>query len=245
MRVILLASVEFTGFYRMNEEIEEKTFDTWRIYRKVIALNHILHQEIYADAARILSQAPQDFSLLDVGCGDASCLAPILAELPISRYLGIDLSTSGLALARENLKKLPCAAQLQEADMLQSLSAMDEQFDVIFSCFALHHLPLEQKASFFKAITPRLKKGGFFLLIDGVREEGQALSDFLKAYSHSIMTEWHGLEPEEKEIASSHVLEYDMPETLSTLLSLAEQAGLKGRQTGHYKQHQAIYFQTA
>src|ERR1019366_2218720 len=96
-------------------------------------------------------------SILDLGCGDAAALAPLLKGLALQRYRGPDLSETALALAAENLKALPCPAELTHGHILAAL-AEDSSYDVIYSSFALHHLPAAQKAEFFSLATKRLNK---------------------------------------------------------------------------------------
>jgi methylase of polypeptide subunit release factors len=56
--------------------------------------------------------ADRPFFFLDLGCGDAATLAPLLSNMAIQRYKGVDLSETALALAAENLKSLPCPLDL-------------------------------------------------------------------------------------------------------------------------------------
>ncbi|MDD2723357.1 MAG: hypothetical protein PHH59_04935 [Methylovulum sp.] len=65
----------------MKENLDkeaENIFDTWELYRKIVSFNNMFHREIYADVANVLQTARQDFTLLDLGCGDAANLAPVL-----------------------------------------------------------------------------------------------------------------------------------------------------------------------
>src|SRR5271168_2273872 len=96
------------------------------------------------------------FSILDLGCGDAATLVPLLDGLPVERYKGVDLAEPALMLATNNLKSLPCPASLTHEDILAAL-AEDTTYDVICSSFALHHLPTHQKAEFFRPAAQRVK----------------------------------------------------------------------------------------
>ena len=98
------------------------------------------------------------FSILDLGCGDAATLAPLLEGLALQRYKGVDLSETALALAAENLKVLTCPVELaQEAHL--GRTGRGWPHDVIYSSFALHHLPTGQKAEFFRLAAQRLDQG--------------------------------------------------------------------------------------
>jgi methylase of polypeptide subunit release factors len=47
--------------------------------------------------------AIEPFSFLDLGCGDAATLAPVLKGCQVKSYNGVDLSEPALALAVKNL----------------------------------------------------------------------------------------------------------------------------------------------
>jgi cyclopropane fatty-acyl-phospholipid synthase-like methyltransferase len=218
-------------------------FDTWMIYQKVVAHNNMFHREIYTDIAAVLGCKTGGFSLLDLGCGDAANLAPVLAKLPITDYAGVDLSDTALALARQNLANLTCTVALQNDDFLHALQYSDKNYDVIFSSFALHHLSLEQKERWFQAAYNHLKQGGLLLLIDIMRKENQTLSEYLAMYCQGVHDHWQGLEAVEKDIACQHITDNDLPETVDTLKTLARQAGFSACQSvSNYASHHILYF---
>jgi SAM-dependent methyltransferase len=85
----------------MSEHSAAAFFDVWHTYRKVVAANYMHHMEIRAQLERVLLAqfVGRPFSFLDLGCGDAATLAPLLASMAVQRYKGVDLSESALALA--------------------------------------------------------------------------------------------------------------------------------------------------
>ncbi|PNE10575.1 MAG: methyltransferase type 12, partial [Beijerinckiaceae bacterium] len=97
----------------MSEHSAAAFFDVWHTYRKVVAANYMHHKEIKAQLERVLLAqfASRPFSFLDLGCGDAATLAPLLASMAVQRYKGVDLSETALALAAENLKALSCPVE--------------------------------------------------------------------------------------------------------------------------------------
>ncbi|MDO9105628.1 MAG: class I SAM-dependent methyltransferase [Methylovulum sp.] len=220
-------------------------FDTWVIYRSIVAHNNMFHREIYADVAEFLAGLGDGFSMLDLGCGDAACLAPVLAGAAIMEYRGVDLSETALQLAAKNLAALPCPVSLQQTDLLQALHENPTQYDVIFSSFAVHHLSLPQKTAFFRAAHSRLNHNGRLLLIDTVRAEGEDLPAYLHAYCQWIDKDWIGITPEEKAVACEHIMEYDFPENMSTLSAISAQAGFTSCcQLNQYRWHRVLCFQS-
>jgi SAM-dependent methyltransferase len=186
------------------------------------------HMEIRAQLERVLLAqfASRPFSFLDLGCGDAATLAPLLASMAVKRYKGVDLSESALALAAENLTGLSCPVELVCRDILAALAADSALYDVVYTSFALHHLSTEQKAEFFRRVAQRLEKDGLLLLTDIVREEDESLPVYLGRYCDWLRSDWSALDAEEQASACDHILNNDRPETFSVLQALAQAGGL-------------------
>lgn len=122
----------------MSEHSTTAFFDVWHTYRKVVAANYMHHMEIKAHIEQMLHAqfVGRPFSFLDLGCGDAATLAPLLASMAVQRYKGVDLSESALALAAENLKALSCPVELVCGDILAALEADTGLYDVVYTSFA-------------------------------------------------------------------------------------------------------------
>jgi SAM-dependent methyltransferase len=228
----------------MSMQSSPNIFDLWDTYHKVVAANLMFHREIaqamrQALAAKFSGRRP---AFLDLGCGDATALVPILRDFPPSRYKGVDLSETALALAARELANLPCPVTLAHGDIIEAL-AEDDSYDVIHSSFALHHLPTEQKGEFFRRALLRLAPGGLLLLVDVVREEDESLDDYMRGYCAWVRRDWTGLSAEERDAVCDHLVNNDLPETLSTLLALARAAGLQQTPGGvQYGAHRLVCF---
>lgn len=201
--------------------------DTWHVYSKIVAHNYMFHRELYRELTQMLQQACQrPISLLDLGCGDARFIAPVLHSLQLTRYCGVDLSEIALAQAADNLAPLPCPCKFYCVDMLTHLQQpTDTMYDVIFSSFALHHLNAADKAAFFDSCRKQLSVGGMLVLIDVARDEDQPLPAYLDAYCGRMASDWTALEPAERAFAITHVRNNDQPDSVSTLARMALQAG--------------------
>ncbi len=207
-------------------------FDVWDTYKKVVAGDHMFHSKIGAGLAAALARfAGRPYSLLDLGCGDAFAIAPLLREIPPAAYRGVDLSDTALALAAQNLQGLPFEPALKNADLLDAL-AEGGAYDVVYSSFALHHLTTERKAEFFRRAAQRLAPDGVLLLVDVVRDEDETLPAYLERYTGWIRTTWEGFTPLEHDSIREHILTYDMPEPFSVLEAQARAAGLAAAQGG-------------
>ena len=79
-------------------------FAQWQVYKSIIDRDFMRHREIYAGIhAFVESLYPRRFSLLDLGCGDATSIARTFAGTALSRYTGVDASASALQAARRDV----------------------------------------------------------------------------------------------------------------------------------------------
>jgi release factor glutamine methyltransferase len=107
----------------------------WKI---ALALNpHVLVPRPDTEAILDVVLAAYDeyraFSLLDLGVGSGAILLAILAERPLAKGLGIDVSEEALAVARENAARLGLEgrAALLRGDWTAGLAG--DSFDVVVS----------------------------------------------------------------------------------------------------------------
>jgi len=213
---------------------------TWGTYQKVISHNLMFHREITAAVAQLLAAKPGPLRLLDLGCGDASHLSKILRPGQLAEYCGCDLSPFALDEARKNLEPFGgVSVNLCCEDMLAVLrQAPASHFDIIYSSYALHHLATEEKQVFFDECRRALRKNGCVILVDVMRDEGQARQEYLYSYNKTVRTQWEALTPDERNQVQEHIRSCDFPETPSTLEKLARNAGFSNcrrleKQTWH------------
>ena len=230
----------------MSEKSATAFFDTWQTYRKVVAANYMYHIEIKADIERLLRAryAGRRFSFLDLGCGDAATVAPLLEHMAVRHYKGVDLSEAALALAAENLKSLSCPVDLVHRDILSALETDNVSYDVVYSSFALHHLSTEQKGAFFHLVAQRLVKDGVFVLTDVVLEADESLPVYLAHYCDWLRKDWSSLDTAELAAICDHIQNNDRPETFADLRALAQAAGLTDAAgVSGYRWHRVLRFQ--
>ena len=202
-------------------------FDEWSVYDQVLDNNYMHHDEIFRDVGRFFAERFDDrpFTLLDLGCGSARHLAQALKGRSIIRYVGYDLSDVALAHAARNLNGLGCPVELHQGELLQGLRASSEEFDVIFTSFALHHLASAEKELFFQSAYERLRKDGILLLIDTMREEGEERPVYLDRYCVWLRSTCGTLAPAALDLLCAHIRSCDFPETRLTLGAMATRAG--------------------
>lgn len=184
------------------------------------------HREIYETVSRVIGEraARGGFRMIDLGCGNARCMAPILRKFQPTSYVGVDLSESALEEASHLLNEVQ-GVSLQRSDLLEYAESECTPCDLIFSGFAVHHLSLDEKERLFRALSALLAKGGIFLMVDVVREEKRTREEHVASYTQMMRTQWQGIPAESLEEGCSHVEAYDFPATISELRKASLEAG--------------------
>ena len=217
---------------------------SWSLYDHITEHNYMFHQEIYDELAELLKQRHDagQYRMLDLGCGNARYLVPALLKAMPAHYQGVDLSQVALDEAAGYLAELP-SVTLTHGDLLQAVESTSDTWDVIFTGYALHHLPAEDKARFFQAAARCLSPGGWLVMVDVVRQEEQSREHYLEGYLRFMRKTWVKVPPEQLDEACAHVESYDFPETLSVLDEMARVTGLnKSNVISRYGPHYTVMF---
>ena len=214
---------------------------TWATYQKVISNNLMFHRELTTAVRKLLESHPGPLSVLDLGCGDAAHIVKILNPGQVAEYCGCDLSPYALDVARNNLEPFGIRANLLCRDMVTVLrEAPGNHFDVVYSGYALHHLPIEEKQTFFMQCRRILRENGCLILVDVMLEEGEARPAYLDSYNKAVATLWEALTPYERDQVQEHIRNCDFPETPTIIQELAHNAGLRTcRRLGKHTWHEA------
>ncbi len=216
----------------MNKAPDPKSYEfflaTWQVYRKIVDGNFMYHREIFSEILRLLTAQPVAvFSVLDLGCGDAATMRPILEKIRFSNYLGVDASQPALQLAKGELQAFNERIELVCNDMVSFLREnLSRTFEAIVVSFSLHHLETAQKREFLALCKNALSPTGQLIVVDVFRNKNQSREDYLDAYCEDMTQRWTTLTAEEAQLAIEHVRTHDLPETLEDFLQLAQQAGL-------------------
>ena len=92
----------------------DQLFEEWRAYQKLLENDYMDHRAFFG---RLLEEIEARFdrplALLDLGCGDAQPILPMLESLDVCRYTGIDESATALSRARELLGWEPAYGGLE------------------------------------------------------------------------------------------------------------------------------------
>jgi SAM-dependent methyltransferase len=217
---------------------------SWSLYDAIVESNHMHHREIYETVSGVIGEraAKGSFRMMDLGCGNARCVAPILRRHRPDSYQGVDLSEAALAEASSFLHGIE-GISWTCADLLEHAESERSDWDIIFSGFAVHHLQAEEKQRLFHAIARIVRGNGFFLMVDVVREEGMSREDHVRAYTGMMRSEWNDIPAEALEEGCAHVMAYDYPATAEELADAAWGAGFsKALELGLHGPHRTFLF---
>ena len=222
-----------------NSPDVKKFFDKeWELYKRVIKLNYMSHKEVLEILRKFFRSVPSPtFSVLELGCGDASLLSSALQGTQIGTYCGGDISPHALELADENIRLLHSNNRFVEGDLLEEVGKFEAEFDVIVAGYSFHHLMIEEKGQFFKECRAVLKSRGTLIIFDVVCTPGENRNDYIKRFSRICMQEWNQLTNEELLRICDHVKNSDYPETVETYKQLAEENGFQRTQKLFHDKH--------
>ncbi|MEM9728452.1 MAG: class I SAM-dependent methyltransferase [Myxococcota bacterium] len=203
-----------------------RLFSEWSLYRKVVENDYMEHTAVTRAVGDALRKAPDDASVLDLGCGDAEVVSRLAANRRISSYVGVDQSQAALDCARERLERLVPDLEFERAHMVDFLRTTSQQFDVVLCGYALHHLPTRAKREFFRYAREVLKAGGILMTYDAFYSKHETRDEFVEEYIAWIASDWTEIRPHEHAAIASHMREADLPETLDDFYQIAREAGL-------------------
>jgi SAM-dependent methyltransferase len=123
---------------------------------------------------------PRVERVLDLGTGDGRLLAIVLREHPGATGVGLDVSPPMLEAARDRFAGVD-GVEIAAHDLNEPLPDVGP-FDLVVSCFAIHHTPHERKRALYAEVFDRLEPGGTFLNLEHVESATPHLhQDFLAA----------------------------------------------------------------
>lgn len=154
----------------------------WERYMNNVKANMLHHAEMFAKLKEVIQQHfhTTPVSLVDLGCGDSSAIAPTLAQVNIKQYIGVDMAKHLIETAAPlSMAAIDCDKIFICDDMAAAVKHLNAPVDVIVCSYALHHLSHPAKIEFVRSCYAALKKEGVFILIDGVLAKDQTREAWL------------------------------------------------------------------
>ena len=200
----------------------------WATYRAVLDHDLMEHEAMSAACGQQLRQCCTEAeapSLGDLGCGDLALLAPLLRELPLADYAGLDLCAEVLPLAQAALKGAPYPQRWIAGDLLGW--ALRSQWDPR-GCHPQQLCgapPPRRREGAVARRLPTAHGPGRVLDLDRcLREAGESRANYLARYETRVES-WSDLTPPQRRAVLGHIQRFDHPAERGAIESVAAAAG--------------------
>jgi len=202
-------------------------FDEWRAYQKLLEHDYMYHLAFFNHLKHEIQRcfhAP--VAILDLGCGDVSPIQPMLEELDVRLYCGVDKSETALSKAEVKLASLGLPSRVYLGDLLDTLRTLTGRFDVIVASFSLHHLQTaEAKKQVLEECRRILDPAGLVAIIDVFHTEDETREEYLRRWVAFAKKSYEALDQLEMTSLVDHAQSNDFPESLSTYQFIGRAAG--------------------
>jgi SAM-dependent methyltransferase len=203
-------------------------FSQWEIYRLCIEHNTLHHREVGAILHRELLPQSKPFTFLDLACGDADLTAAALSGTNVRAYTGVDFSAPALASAAERTAALNVPREFHEQDFTRFLSNHRGTFDITYLGLSLHHLQAAEKR---RALIDLRRITNTLYLFEPILHSGETRDECLTRWHRTMDGPYDPFPPEARETLWTHVHTSDFPESESTYLGYAREAGFTTAET--------------
>ncbi len=199
--------------------------DNWKKYQAILETNTLYHREMMAALTAFLEQHFSDkpFSLVDVGCGDASVIHAVLKHQKLKSYTGIDAAEAVLELAEQHFADIDCEKSFICGNMQQAIKRLPGNYNIIYTSYAVHHLALTEKAAFLQDCYDKLEPNGYLVLIDGILRPGQTRESWLDALANRIQVTQDLTDEQINDRMNAHSRQADFPIEIATYKAFASQ----------------------
>lgn len=206
----------------------DQLFEEWRAYQKLLDNDYMDHRAFFGRLRdEVQARFDRPLAILDLGCGDAQPVLPLLESITLDRYVGIDASATALARAQSLLASARLPFKLVADDLSTGLHDIVGPFDIILASFSLHHLEgAEPKRELLAACRRLLSDDGLIAVIDVFRQDDEPRSEYIERWIEFADRRYEALSTREKTLLFEHVRARDFPDSIPTYRRIARSAGL-------------------
>ena len=150
-------------------------------YMKIVDLAIPYRQEILSIIAGLATAFTTERpKVLDLGCGYGDVTAEVLKMKPKASVCLVDFSDEMLRLSSERFKDNP-RIRIVKRDLNTGIAntAIGKGFDVVVSCFALHHIEFQKRIKLYSDIRRALNENGLFINGDRFKEDSPVIDEWV------------------------------------------------------------------
>ena len=149
----------------MAEKTGWETSETARRYLEMADVLIPCRRDILYAIAKLTAEfTPENPVILDIGCGNGDVTNEILSLKPSVSLSLLDYSDDMIKMATErfsNNSNIKVLKHNLNNGLPEQMMAV--KFDAVVSCFALHHIELENRVRLYENIRQVLREGGLFI----------------------------------------------------------------------------------
>ena len=191
-------------------------------YSKIANILVPNRQDILSTIAKLsINFASDDIKVLDIGCGYGDVTAEILKYNSNAMVYMVDFSDEMIKLSNDRFKDQKNIKILKH-DLNQGIpqDLMNDEFDSVVSCFALHHVDFQNRVKLYSDIRASLKDEGIF--VNGDLFKGDAPN--VDQWEFNNWIEWMRVQIKEK-LGTEKTFDQVKETQLASFMKLGDKPG--------------------
>lgn len=211
------------AFARVKEVFEQQD-----MYNAVVGAGYMHHAKLADKLAAWAETQPAPLRIVDLGCGDAWLSTRAWRDANVAHYLGVDMSETSVAHARQRVGVWPGRAEVLVGELAATLRGQPgASANTVLASYSVHHLSTSGKQALLEDVYRVLLPGGTLLYIDAARRDDESREAYIARLTHAVEHDWTAMAHAERAKACAHIRESDFPETIGWMHTAPEQAGLR------------------
>lgn len=136
------------------------------VAQAIAGVNAMVARKILPGLGGVAERLDAGGSLLEVGCGTGLLQLQLAKAFPNARLTGVDIDPTGLAAAREAVRRagLDDRVQILEGDV--AVAVPQASFDVVVMVEVLHEVAPQMRPAVVQACGRALRRGGSIVIVD-------------------------------------------------------------------------------
>ena len=136
------------------------------VAQAIAGVNLMVARKILPGLPGVADQLNAGGTLLEVGCGTGNLQLQLAKAFPQARCTGVDIDPTGLAAAREAVRRAGLADRVEIVEGTVGAAAPKAAFDVVLMVEVLHEIAPDVRPGVVRECATALKPGGWMVIVD-------------------------------------------------------------------------------